>query len=102
VSEIRSVGLPLYCRAITPRGPHKGHGGTLDAPAAVGGVAVLPGDLVVGDDDGVVVVPLSSHTEVLAEARQRLSRESEYLKGVAAGRTTVELLGLAEAELVEL
>jgi len=101
VAEIRATGLPLYCRAVTPRGPHKGNGGTVDAPAAVGGVAVLPGDLVVGDDDGVVVVPLSSHTEVFAAARQRLAREREWLLGIAAGSTTVELLGLAEAEIVK-
>jgi regulator of RNase E activity RraA len=53
VAEMREMGFPVFCRAVVPRGPHKGFGGTIDGAISCAGVAVSPGDLVIGDDDGV-------------------------------------------------
>lgn len=99
-AEMRELGFPVFCRAIVPRGPHKGFGGTIDATIACGGVAVSPGDLVIGDDDGVSVVPLAQIRAVQAAAREAQKREWAWLEQIAKGKTTRELLGLPEPELV--
>ena len=100
VAEMRELGFPVFCRAVVPRGPHKGFGGTIDGAISCGGVAVSPGDLVIGDDDGVAVVPLAGVRSVQAAAQTAQQREWAWLEEIAKGRTTCELLGLPEPELV--
>ena len=63
------MGLPVFARAVTPAGPYKNGPGHLGRTIAVGGVAVAPGDLVLGDADGVVVVPLAE-AERIAQAAE--------------------------------
>ena len=94
VARIRELGFPAFCRAVVPRGPHKGFGGVIDGPVAVGGVPVGPGDLVLGDDDGVTVVPLSRLASVRAAIDAIVEKERQLLAGVAAGRSTAQLLGI--------
>lgn len=68
-SEIRAIGLPVFVRGITPRGGSDPHGrGEILSPAACGGVVVGPGDIVVADEDGIVVVPLADANDVAAKA----------------------------------
>ncbi len=100
VADLREMDFPVFCRAAVPRGPHKGFGGTIDAPVACAGVTVSPGDLVIGDYDGVVVVPLGQVRTVQAAAKEAQAREWEWLEQIAKGKTTRELLGLPEPELV--
>ena len=54
---IRRLGFAVFCAAVVPRGTYKAHPGSINVPVSVGGLAVHPGDIVVGDADGVVVVP---------------------------------------------
>jgi len=54
---LRAVGLPCYASGVTPNSPAKNGPGTVGLPVQVGGVLVGPGDIAVGDEDGVVVVP---------------------------------------------
>ena len=96
VARIRELGFALFCRAIVPRGPHKGFGGVIDGPVAVGGVPVGPGDLVLGDDDGVAVVPLARLAAVRSALDAIVEKERQLLAGVAAGRSTAQLLGIAQ------
>lgn len=100
VAEMRAMGFPVFCRAVVPRGPHKGFGGTIDGAIACAGVAVSPGDLVIGDDDGVAVVPLAQVRAVQAAAREAQKREGVWLEEIAKGKTTPELLDLPQPELV--
>ena len=95
VARIRELGFPVFCRAVVPRGPHKGFGGVIDGPVAVGGVPVGPGDLVLGDDDGVTVVPLARLAAVRAALDAIVDKERQLLAGIAAGRSTAQLLGIA-------
>lgn len=90
--------LPIYCRGVAPGGPHKGWQGNINTPVACGGIVIQPGDIVAGDDDGIVVVPLAKAEEVLAEARERLAKEAEWYKRISAGETTVDILGLKKAQ----
>jgi len=94
VEENRRELLPIFCRGICPGGPHKGWPCNLNVPVSCAGVAVLPGDIVVGDEDGVVVVPCARATQVLAEARKKLETEKDWKRRVAAGEDTPSLLGL--------
>lgn len=64
VQTLSEMGLAVYARASTPAGPFKNGPGTIGAPVAVGGVVVAAGDVIVGDSDGVVVVPRHRVREV--------------------------------------
>ncbi|MEK9759931.1 MAG: RraA family protein, partial [Candidatus Puniceispirillum sp.] len=63
----------------SPAGPQKGWGGSIDNTISCGDVVVSPGDIILGDDDGVTVVPLARADEVLDAAQQRLAYEGEVL-----------------------
>lgn len=93
-AAIAGSGLPAYARGVCPRGPHKGWGGAINVPVQCGGVAVAPGDLVVGDADGIAVVRPHQLPGLMEGCRKRMAREAEVLKEIAAGRTTVEILGI--------
>jgi len=84
--EVRVLGFPLFGCGTVPydldgRLEVVGHG----EPVEVDGVRVEPGALVVGDEDGVVVVPPDVEAEVVASAREKASREDEFRSAVAAG-----------------
>ena len=96
VSEIRDSRLPLFCKGATPAGPHKGWGGSINEQIQCGGVPVNPGDIIIGDDDGVVVVPRESAKDILENAKARLETEEEWFKRVKNGERTVDILCLEE------
>ncbi|MEO0034739.1 MAG: hypothetical protein RLZZ501_762 [Pseudomonadota bacterium] len=97
-AAVVALDLPVFCRGRTARGPHKNFGGYIDAPAAVGGVAVQPGDLILGDEDGVVVVPLAWTEAVLAAARHHLTKEERWVAALERGERLVELFEVGPAE----
>ncbi len=94
VDEIIELGFPLFARATCPAGPHKGFRGVIGEPVQCGGVVVNQGDVIVGDADGVTVVPVDRAGEALAALPQLAEREQNWLKRIRAGETTVEILGL--------
>ena len=84
-----------------PSGPHKGFGGTIDGAISCAGCPVSPGDIVLGDDDGVAVVPIARWRAVYRDCLKKLAQEENWLRELASGKTMVELLGLPEAEVVK-
>ena len=80
LAEILRVDYPVFCRGVVPRGPHKAFGGSLDMPIACGGLAVHSGDLILGDDDGIVVVPLDREEAVFQVAVNHRKSEDHWLK----------------------
>lgn len=66
---LMDLGLPVFARGVSPAGPYKHGPGWQLCPVAIGGVCVLPGDIVLGDGDGVVVVPQASAVSVLEAAQ---------------------------------
>lgn len=94
VAEIRELGFPCFAVATVPAGPHKGFGGTLDGPVSCAGANVLPGDLLLGDDDGVAVVPHARFESVLAACRAKLAQESEALERLRAGEMLADQMGI--------
>ncbi len=99
--ELRELGLPVYARAVVPAGPHKGFGGIIDGAIACAGCPVKPGDVVLGDDDGVVVVPLARQAALLAAGQAKLEAEERWLEAIAAGKMMADVLGLPEPEMIE-
>lgn len=76
VVDLRASGLAIYSRGVTPRGPM--WGGTIGGAIDCGGVSIAQGDLVVGDEDGLIAVPLGEVTsELLARCKARLAREAQ-------------------------
>jgi 4-hydroxy-4-methyl-2-oxoglutarate aldolase len=80
-----AVGLPVFCRGVTPNSCMASGPGTVGLPVVVGGVAVAPGDIVVGDRDGVVVVPSAAIGLVLERLDLVRKAETEMDAKVAAG-----------------
>lgn len=93
LADIRELGFPLYAVATTPAGPHKSGGGVWGGTVSCGGAVVATGDLVVGDLDGVTVVPWADRARVLAAAQDRVARERAWLAEIRAGRRSSELFG---------
>lgn len=101
VAEIRELGFPAYSSAVVPAGPHKGFGGVIDGTISCGGCPVSPGDIIVGDDDGVAVVPLTQHERLLKASLEKIAQEEETIAGIRNGDNTVKRLGLPPAEIIE-
>ena len=94
VAELKEIGLPIWARFVRVRGTSKTDPGRLDVPVVVGGATIRPGDVVVMDDDGVVVVPAERVEEVAEGARAREDKESRLRPKLRAGELTYDLLGL--------
>ncbi|MBM3517870.1 MAG: RraA family protein [Alphaproteobacteria bacterium] len=94
VAEVRRARIAVFARGVVPNGPHKGFGGSIGAQIQCGGVSVASGDLVIGDDDGVVVLPLAQVDALLPRCQARMAKEADMLEQIGAGKTTVELIGL--------
>lgn len=85
LGEIETVGIPVFARDTTPVGPlHRGPG-ELNHPVSCGGVVVLPGDLVVADSDGVVVVRRESAAEIAGRLEARAEALAAYVAAVKRG-----------------
>jgi RraA family protein len=86
VAAIRRRPFPVFARGVTHRGPHKNGPGEVGVPVSIGGMVVQPGDLVVGDEDGVLAVPVADAPAVIAGAQAQAAKEAEALTAIAEGR----------------
>jgi 4-hydroxy-4-methyl-2-oxoglutarate aldolase len=84
---IRAVGLPCFATGVTPSSPAKTGPGSVGLPIVVGGVAVNPGDIVVGDEDGVVVVPHARIDATIMRLAAVTAAEAKLDAEVKAGLT---------------
>jgi 4-hydroxy-4-methyl-2-oxoglutarate aldolase len=89
----------VYTRFITPRGPDSAERGAVNAPVVIGGQLIRPGDLVIGDDDGVVALSPDTVRTRIRAAHDRIALESAWMQSLASGRTAPETLGLKSGRL---
>lgn len=99
--ENREMEFPIFCLGAVPAGSQKSWAGNINVTIQCGGAAVSPGDIIVGDDDGVVVVPADIAEKVLAAAKKRVVLEKKWIKDLESGKTTLEVIGL-DKKLAEL
>ena len=85
-TELAARRFPVYACGITHRGPYKNGPGEINTPVALDSMVVHPGDIIVGDADGVVAVPLAHAEEILTLARGQLAAETAMLKDIARGK----------------
>jgi len=87
-AEIRHVGFPLFAAGVSPNGPFKEGPGEINYPIHCGGQVVHPGDLIVADDDGVVVVKKELAAECINQVKELIEREKKRLAEIESGLTT--------------
>ncbi|MER5428972.1 4-carboxy-4-hydroxy-2-oxoadipate aldolase/oxaloacetate decarboxylase [Streptomyces sp. NPDC002588] len=93
--DLRALGFPVFSRSVSIKGTVKETVGPMCEPVTVGGVLVRPGDVMRADADGVVVVRREDAAEVAAAAQERVDAEAGYISAYRAGRTVIDVCGLA-------
>ena len=91
--DIEAMGFPVFSRGLCIRGTSSIEGGILNGVIVIGGVIIHPGDIIVGDRDGVVVVPKGRIEEVIEKAIAREVREESVREQLRQGKTSIEIYG---------
>ena len=97
IDGLRRQGVPVWATMITPTRPTKALPGSVNVPIACAGVLVEPGDLIVADSDGVIVVPPAEARRIAAAARARIARDERMQQAIAQGSTLFDEIGCEAA-----
>jgi 4-hydroxy-4-methyl-2-oxoglutarate aldolase len=94
--SLREMGFPVWSRAISAKGTVKATLGAVNVPVVCAGINVMPGDAVVADDDGVVVIGRKDAADVVAKGEKRAADEESKRKQLAAGKLGLDMYGMRE------
>ncbi len=94
IDALERRGFPVFARGVSMRGTIKQSAPLMGERMVLSGISIAPGDLVVADADGVLCLPADAVAPTLAAARARQAKEADFMRQLAKGQTTVELLGL--------
>ncbi|WP_274629903.1 RraA family protein [Arvimicrobium flavum] len=83
---LMEINLPIYGLGITPRGPYRDGPGEIGLPISIEGIPIAPGDLMLGDRDGLLAVPRGSAADVLLQAQQKTVAETRQMAQILAGQ----------------
>ncbi|OAK57080.1 methyltransferase [Variovorax paradoxus] len=97
VAEIRERDYPVYARGVNHRGPYKDGPGEINVPVSVGGMVVNPGDIVVGDQDGLLAFSPDEAELLIEKARAHLETEARTIQAMKEGRWDRSFLDALEA-----
>ena len=90
---IKALGFPVFSMGLSIKGTVKETLGSINYPISFGGTIVHPGDIILGDDDGVVVVPREEASEVIKKAEEREKKEAKTMELLREGRSLLEIYG---------
>lgn len=93
---IIDLGFPVFCRGLSIKGTAKNQPGKVNSTITIGDVAIHPGDIIVGDRDGLVVVPRNELESVIASSITREEKEEDQRRAIEQGVLTADLLGLSD------
>ncbi len=96
IADLKEMRFPVFARGTTPHVGLNRMVGETQVPVPCGGIVVAPGDYVVGDDDGVVILPSSLAERIITVAEQKSAKESETLSRMQAGEHLSVLIGFAD------
>ncbi len=85
VDEVKACGLPVFAAGATHRGPYKDGPGEVNVPIAIDGMVIHPGDVVIGDSDGAVCIPLAEAETVLTAAEAKQAAEAKDIAAIHDG-----------------
>ena len=91
--EIKALGFPVFCRGLCIKGTGKDPEGSLNEPITIGEVTIYPGDIIVGDRDGVVVIPKNRIKEAIEKATAREEKEAKTRAELQKGLTSLQIYG---------
>ena len=94
VSELTAMDFPVWAKAIHAQGTVKSSAGSVNIPVVCAGAAVEPGDVIVADQDGVVVVPRETAAEAAKASQARISKEEKARERLRAGEVGLDFYGL--------
>jgi 4-hydroxy-4-methyl-2-oxoglutarate aldolase len=96
VRSLREMGFPVWSRAVSAKGTVKATLGAVNVPVVCAGINVHPGDAVIADDDGIVVVARKEAGEVAAKGEKRRDDEEGKRKQLASGVLGLDMYGMRE------
>ncbi|MCW2618625.1 MAG: ligK [Modestobacter sp.] len=96
VAELRAMGFPAWSRAVSAQGSVKATAGAVNVPVTLGGQVVHPGDVVVADDDGVLVVPRADVPRALTASQARVDKEAASRAAFQRGELGLDRYGLRD------
>ena len=96
ISEINEMGMGVFAAGFVPTGPNKGAGGKIDISISCGNVVVKSGDIVLGDDDGIAIVPLEKSEEVFKLCEERIKMENSIIKKIKNGIKHKDIFNIGE------
>ncbi len=92
-NPIEALRFPVFCRGLCIRGTTKFGKGTLNESIIIGDIKIEPGDIIVGDRDGVVVIPANRAQEAIDKSIAREEKEAKTLEQLRSGKTSLEIYG---------
>lgn len=82
VNTLKEIGMPIYAAGITPAGPYKNGPGEINVPVSCGGVVINPGDILVGDADGIVVIRQDDAEDILSKTQAKNLAEQQTMADI--------------------
>ena len=95
-ATIVEMGFPVFCRGLSIKSTGKNQRGQVNVPVCIGDVQINPGDIIVGDRDGLVIVRQDEVDEAIRNSLARIEKEKMFREKIKNGVMTTELLGLDE------